>query len=195
MWWTPILAQLSKVNLVQLLTGINFQGVFNGVGLVYKSIQSHWRAYLFVALIGLLSASTYGWYRGNASLLKERAAHQLDISNFKQVQLDADNKAKAEREVLQKEAEARASQSDAEYSTLLAEYRANLVRYKASQSGTRQNGNHQLPSAQSGDGSSTGSDVLDTLTITGGDAQICATNTARLQAVRDWALNPPKDGQ
>jgi hypothetical protein len=162
------------------------------LGLVFSYIASHWRVSLGIFLSGLLLGLSYIGYHEHSLLLKERAAHQQDIANFKHAQALSDAKAEGEKNALQKESQANADEADAKYSALLAEYRANLVRYKASQSGTSQADHNQLQPTQSGDGPGTSSSVPQELTISLEDANICAVNTARLQSVHDWAMEVQK---
>lgn len=132
-------------------------------------------------------------HNAQAALTKEKAAHVLDITNFKNAQTEANAKAAAAKAALIKEGRHEADQADQNYSALLKRYNANLLRYKASQSGSIRPGNYQLPTAQGGDGSSSSPEVSEgQIVIDMGDAQICAVNTARLQAVHDWALALPK---
>lgn len=192
--WVFLLNILSKIPavLTPLLVGVN---PLAALGSLLSNIRKYWRFYLPLILVLLQVGTTYGWYRDHNLLMKEKAAHQQDIKDFKTAQTAANAQANAERAVLQKESKVNADQADAKYAVLLAEYRANLLRYKASQSGTQQTYHNQLPATQGSNGPSSGSEVpADTITITMDDAQVCAVNTARLQAVHDWALNPPKDG-
>lgn len=213
--WAWLLSLLTKVPgllagpVSQFVTGINVASLLGGVagffGSVFKNIKTYWRFYLPVALVASQLGTAYGWYNDHNLLMKERAAHQLDITNFKNAEAAATAQANREKSVLQKESKANADQADAKYSTLLAQYRANLVRYaqQATQSGAGQADHNQLPAASGSDGPSTSSQVPAgggtaigaTIPITLDDAQVCAVNTARLQSVHDWALNQPKGTQ
>ena len=126
-------------------------------------------------------------------LAKEQASHAQTIENFKTAQREADIRAQAIRETLLKEAEADAKQADANYSALLSKYNASLLRYKANQSAAVRPDSSQYPATQSGDGPSASPEVPPAgVVISMSDAQICAVNTARLQAVREWAISLPK---
>lgn len=137
--------------------------------------------------LGLL-ATSYGWNSTYNKLTKERYQYVQTVQTFKDAQAEANRKAKAKRVEIEKEAKASAKKADDRYSDLLAKYRTNLVRYKANQGGsTGPNSNqHQAPTGSPGSGGSP-----DVLTITLRDAEVCAINTARLQAVRDWAISLP----
>lgn len=189
--WTSLVAKLT-----QLFTSATLDEVIKIVGLLFTSIVAHWRAYAILGLIGLSAAGCYGWSHDHNSLLKERQAHQADIVAFKKAQADANTKAQEYRVSLEKESQANADQADAKYATLLAEYRISLLRYKASQGGSVSASDSQLQPTQSSNGPGSGSVVPQgSIVISGDDALICAVNTARLQAVHDWAINPPKDGK
>lgn len=128
-----------------------------------------------------------GWNGTHNTLIKERAEHHVVVQSFIDAQVEADRKAEAKRKELEKKAEQDAKEADKRYGSLLAEYRTNLLRFKASQGnpgGSSDSGNE---ATASGPGPSTGTQ-FSTIVITMKDAEICAINTARLQAVRDWAL-------
>lgn len=131
----------------------------------------------------------FGWNGTHNTLVKERAAHESVVQSFKDAQLEADKKAEAKRLELEKKATKDAQEADKRYSGLLAEYRSNLLRFKANQSGgSRPNSNYdEATSSGPGPGQSTELPSGE-LIISMKDAEICAINTARLQAVRDWAL-------
>lgn len=146
-----------------------------------------------VGVLVLSNAFTYAeWRHTSAVLAREKTAHALDISNFKATQIAANTQAEAIRDLLIQESKTRATQADANYATLFTKYRASLVRYAAYQGSASQADHNQLPATQGSDGPSTSTELPGTLTITGGDAEICAINTARLQSVHDWAVNLPK---
>lgn len=176
------------------ITGIPFGAIGNVLSNVWKNIAKNWRFYLPLLLIAIQLGTLYGWYHEHDSLLKEKAAHQQDINSYKAAQAAATDKAQSEKAILQKESKASADQADADYSTLYSQYRSVLLRYQAAQSRTGVPGDSQLPPAQSGNGPSASPQVpAGSISITLDDANVCAVNTARLQAVHDWALNPPKE--
>lgn len=171
-------------------------GFFTGL---FANIKVNWPIWLVGVLIASNLFFVWEWRHTDAALIKERASHAADIASFKQAQATADAKAQSERATLLKESKANADQADAHYSTLASQYHASLVRYAGHQSGTKQSGNNQLSTSGGSNGSSSSSDLPTavgdlppTITITSGDAQICAVNTARLSAVHDWAVALPK---
>ena len=192
MW--PLLAKIPALfgPVVQALTGLNFEAIGTFFKDLFASILKYWQYWLIGLLLGCGLASTYGLYDTRISLTKEKAAHAYDIKSFKDAQAAANNKAQEERAILQKESKANADQADANYSTLLARYHTSLMRYAPSKGGTKFASNNQLSSPEGSDGPSASTDLPATLTITGDDANICAINTARLQAVRDWATTLPQ---
>lgn len=149
-----------------------------------------------VWIIGALLLSNlftlHMWQHTSIALKNEKTAHSTDVKNFKQAQKEADVIAEATRARLLKESTENAKQADASYRSLLSKYHTSLMRFSASQSITKQTDSDQLPATQIGDGPSPDTDLPATLIITGGDAQICAVNTARLVAVHDWAVTLPK---
>lgn len=153
--------------------------------------------YWYIAVIAVLIASnafvSFEWKQTQASLVHEKAAHAQDVLDFKSAQTFANNQAEATRLSLKKESEADAAKADASYHDLLAKYNASLLRYSASRSGGQEASNHQLPAPSGSNGPSTGAQLPAEITITGPDAEICAVNTARLQAVHDWAVSLPKE--
>lgn len=121
-------------------------------------------------------------------LSKEKTAHAADVQHFKDVQKAANDQAEATKKELIKESKANAEQADINYHDLLSKYNASILRYKANQSSSRKAHSDQLPTSEGGDGSGTSTFI----SITMSDAKICSVNTARLQAVRDWAITLPK---
>lgn len=144
--------------------------------------------YIILALTLTSIVSGLGWSSTYKTLTKERAQHELVVQQFKATQKEANAKAEAKRIELKKEAEVNAKKADQRYSSLLSQYRANLVRFKANQGSRSRSNSDQLQPAQSSNGPSGSTELL---TIPIRDAEICAVNTARLQAVREWALDPP----
>lgn len=170
---------------LEFITGVNW----NAIG---QSFVKFW--YLWVIALLISGNGFTGWrlYHTQLDLQQEKAAHTKDINDFKNAQELANAKAEMKRAEIIRESEADAAKADANYLNLLAKYHASLVRYKASQSGSGRPNSDQYPTTQGGDGPSTSTELPDQINITVEDAQICAVNTARLQAVHDWAVNLPK---
>lgn len=175
--------------------GVSIAEIFGGpiIGIILGNLQKYWK-YVILGLSVLLNFGlAWGWSSSHQALTKEKAAHQLDINNFKSAQALANKNAQAEALSLKKAGQDAASKADKSYSTLLSRYHSSLLRYGANQSGSGKAGNSELQSTQSGTGPSSSTDLPPTITITGSDAQICAVNTARLQSVHDWAVELNKD--
>lgn len=152
-----------------------------------SSLKKYWKLYFVGGLVALNLITAWGWEHEHKSLVQERANHQLDINHFKDAQREADTNAKALAQKLKDEGKAKANEADKKYSNLLAQYRASVLRYKANQSSASSSGNSEFQSAPSSNGPSSSSSIL----ITIEDANICAVNTARLQAVHDWTVDLP----
>jgi hypothetical protein len=179
------------------LLNLPFGSIFSGIGSFLKTLIANIIKYWYVWLIALLVSSNgftyWRWQVNHTQLIKEVAAFNAQAASFKAAQAAANAQANAERNVLQKESKADAEQADADYATLLAQYHASLLRYSASQGDTQQPGNNQLQPTQGSNGSSPSTDLPAQIVISGSDAEVCAVNTARLQAVHDWAITLPKE--
>lgn len=182
---------------LSLFTSINIGSVFSSVSGffigVWNSIIKYPFQWLTASLILTNILFFYEWRHTDANLVKEKASHVKDINDFKTAQTLANAKAVAVQAALKKESQADADQADANYTGLLAKYRASIVRYSTNQSASKQSDHYQLPTTQGGNGPSSDPELPKTITIPGSDAEICAVNTARLQAVHDWALALPKE--
>lgn len=174
-------------------TGIDFTAVGNVMKTLGDSIVKYWQYWLIGLLIAVNAFTGWQLKHTRDSLRTEVAAHVKDISDFRNAQVEADKQAAATKVALTKESKADADQADANYSILLSRYRTSLLRFSPSQGGSGTIGDHQLPASQGGDGPSSSTDLPKSLTITGSDAEVCATNTARLMVVHDWAVKLPKD--
>lgn len=153
---------------------------------VYNKI----RDYLLVGSVVALVAASVGWYVTDLrldhtkSLVQlEKQGRQLDRAIYEKAQVDAANKSleavlKKEREDVEK-----AKQADEAYASLLNKYNASLLRYQASQ--RKANTIDMSSTSITSDGSNLTSEST-SISITITDAQICAENTARLQAVKTW---------
>lgn len=191
MWFTGILSVLGKG--VGLISGINFGAIVPALQSVGQNILKYWQYWLIALLLGVNGFTGYELKHTQDKLKLEVAAHVKDITDFKTAQAQADQNVVATKAALTKESQADADQADANYSSLLSKYRSSLLRFSANQSGTGASSGGQLSTAQGGDGPSASTDLPKSITISGDDAGVCAVNTARLQAVHDWAVNLPKE--
>ena len=143
--------------------------------------------YWYVLPIVLLAL--WGW-RVDSLRGHYKAGLMAQAASYRQAQAEASSNALSAK--IQKEAEyvKKADAADARYADLSSQYRAAVLRYQASQ---RAAGKTDLPESATGaevsDGSGAGSILpVGQLMIPEADAFICADNTGRLQAVREWAL-------
>lgn len=149
-------------------------------------------AVLAFALLGIFATvQTFRHQSTIAALETERLGRASDRKDYQRAQAEATANALSDK--MKKEAEyaAKAYEADARYADLSGQYRAAVLRYQAAQ---RAVGGSDLPSAaeatQSRDGSGGGAVIsAGDILIPQADALICAENTARLEAVRAWALS------
>jgi hypothetical protein len=151
--------------------------------------EKYWKQCLVGLLVSTLTLTSYEWRHTSDKLNIERAAHAADIKAYKAAQDAANKQAKDLKADLLNKAKDEAIKADKNYSNLLATYRANLLRLQTTQGNIRAaSGSGSSNTTQIADGSSTNTEVSSTITITMDDAQICAINTARLQAAHNWAV-------
>ncbi|SHL96482.1 hypothetical protein SAMN05518668_104352 [Sphingobium sp. YR657] len=158
-------------------------------------LRRYWPQTLAVLAFALLviaaTVQTFRLQSAVAELETERLGRASDRKDYQRAQAEATADALSAK--MKKEAEyaAKADEADARYADLSGQYRAAVLRYQAAQ---RAVGGTDLPSAaeatQSRDGSGGGAVIpAGDILIPQADALICAENTARLEAVRAWALS------
>jgi hypothetical protein len=154
-------------------------------------LRVHWKLIAAAIMLALLGVQTLRVASLKSSLSAEKAGRLADRETYKRAQMEATANAFAAK--IKKEAEdaKKADAADARYADLSGQYRAAVLRYQAAQ---RTAGKADLPQSPEGPASSDGSGgfaVVPTgsLLIPQADALICAENTARLEAVREWALS------
>jgi len=186
----PLLALGSK--LLPFITGIDptkiLSGVLSALTALRYNIIHHWRIWLISLLVVLQVGTGYGFYHEHTRYIEEVAAHKADNAKFVAAQAAANLAEQNEKKQLQTESKAASHEADTNYSALLTRYNASLVRYATSKGGSIGTGNYKLPTAQGIDGPSADTVIPRQITISGSDAEICAVNTARLQASHDWAI-------
>lgn len=154
------------------------------------------RDYITLGLLGALLGLSVAHYIKDLKLDIARAdlaacgeGRMADRAQYEQAQAEYESNAIREKARIEQENRERAEQADQEYADLLQRYNASIVRYRANTSvGSASSGTNLSPPSGTSEGSngpSTGSFILIPVT----DAEICATNTARLQVVRDWVLS------
>lgn len=149
-------------------------------------------AVLAFALLGIFAmVQTFRHQSAVAELETERLGRASDRKDYQRAQAEATANALSDKMKKEVEYAAKADEADARYADLSRQYHAAVLRYQATQ---RAAGRSNLPraseTAQGGDGPGGGAVIPagDTL-IPQADALICAENTARLEAVRAWALS------
>jgi len=155
---------------------------------IWSSLTKYWKIYVVILIMLLQGLTACGWYKEHKAVTAEKLALQSEITSVKDAQAAADKLAQDEKIKLQKDNQAKANAAVQNYSTLLTKYNASLMRYSATHipSSPEQSSNSKPDdSTEGGTGPSGDSQFL---TIKLEDAKICATNTARLVAVHDWAV-------
>lgn len=184
----PFLPQL-----IALLSNVNWAALGGFAGLVGGVLQKHWK----IALIALLLVFTIGlgklYLDEKDHLHTEKVAHAVDVKACRDGAAEAQAKADAKAKQFKKDNQRKADAADQNYNVLIARYRASILRLKANQGGSVGAGSVQADPTQGVDGPSTGAPLPATVNITGEDANICAINTARLQAAHQWAMELNKD--
>ena len=149
-------------------------------------------AAIAIALLGIFATvQTFRLQSTAEKLETERLGRASDRKDYQRAQAEATANALSDK--MKKEAEyaAKADEADARYADLSGQYRAAVLRYQAAQ---RAAGGSDLPgaaqAAQGGDRPGGGAVIpVGDILIPQADALICAENTARLEAVRAWALS------
>lgn len=153
-------------------------------------LRAHWKLIALALLLAAVGAQQLRVTGLKSSLSAEKAGRAADRSNYERAQLKATADAYAAK--IKKEAEdaKKTDAADARYADLSSQYHAAVLRYQASQraaSGTDLSQSSEATA--SGDGPGGPSLVPQgSILIPQVDALICADNTARLEAVREWAL-------
>lgn len=153
-------------------------------------IKGHWRIALLALVLLALTIQTFRLSATQASLEAETAGRLADAASYAQAQAEATAIALSAK--MKKEAEyaALAEQADTRADDLGQRYHAAVLRWKAAQ---RAGGATDLPGATEGtegaDRSGDGAVIpFGNILIPEADAFVCAENTGRLQAAREWAL-------
>ncbi|WDA37875.1 hypothetical protein [Sphingobium sp. YC-XJ3] len=153
-------------------------------------LRGNWKLLLGAGLVLLLIVQTFRLQNTQAVLEAERAGRSADRSEYRRAQAEATANALADARKKEAEDAKKADAADARYADLSQQYRAAVLRYQAAQGSARQ---ADLPSATespTGSNGPGGPSIVPagSILIPQEDALICATNTARLEAVREWAL-------
>lgn len=178
--------------LSKFISAFNIGSVFESVWPIVQSlvqnIIKNWKIWLIAFLVLLQVGGGYAIYHEHSNYVKEVAAHKADNSKFIAAQAAANQTEQNIKQQLQTESKAAKHEADTNYNALLVKYNASLMRYSANKSGSSSAGDNQLSTPQSVDGPGADAYLPVQITISGSDAEICAVNTARLQAAHEWAL-------
>lgn len=146
---------------------------------------------LSVALLALCAVQSVRLSSAQLKLTAEREGRASDREATRVAMLAAEAAAKADKLKWENFYAAKAKAADARATGLAADYRAAVLRYEANQRKART----AFAAAQGGDPDvavGPGGDSLipvGSILIPTADALICATNTGRLVAAREWALD------
>ncbi|MGC4252418.1 MAG: hypothetical protein QM605_13410 [Sphingobium sp.] len=163
----------------------------NALPFALSTLRAHWKLILGAGLLLLLIVQTFRLQATEASLSAEKAGRQSDRAAYAQAQAEATSAALSAKKKKEAEYAEKTDAADARYADLSQQYRAAVLRYQAAQ---REVSGTDLPEStqatESGDGPGGGAVLpVGTILIPEADAFICGTNTARLEAVRVWALS------
>ena len=158
------------------------------------ALRAHWKLIgltLLLAVVGIQQLRVTGL---KSSLSAEKAGRALDRKEYQRAQMEATAKAYAAKIKTEKAYEAEREKADLATADLGKQYRAIVLRYADAQGKAGRPDLSQPAEAAESVDRSGGPAILPVgqLMIPEADAFICATNTARLQAARDWALSLEK---
>ena len=151
---------------------------------------AHWQLIglaLLLAVIGIQQLRVTGL---KSSLTAEKAGRAADRSNYERAQAQAAIDAYAAKMETEKRHEAEREKADARAADLGRDYRAAVLRYQAAQ-GSASKPHLPVSAETASGGNGPGGPAIvspGNILIPEADAFTCATNTARLEAVREWAL-------
>jgi hypothetical protein len=163
----------------------------NAIPFALSTLRAHWKLIGAAFLLLCLIIQTFRLSATEGTLSAEKAGRRADRASYEKAQAQAAAEALSAK--LRKDAEnaQKAEQADSRYADLSQQYRAAVLRYQAAQ---RQASGIDLPSAtesaESSDEPGGGAVIpVGSILIPENDAFICGTNTARLQAIREWAMS------
>lgn len=158
------------------------------------ALRAHWKLIglaLLLAALGIQQLRVTGL---QSSLSAERSGRLADRKEYERAQLEATAKAFAAKIKKEAEYEAEREKADTAAADLGKQYRSAVLRYQAAQrAGSGANLPQPAEAAARPDGPDRSSVLpVGQLMIPQADALICADNTAKLEAARDWALSLDK---
>lgn len=155
-------------------------------------VIKYWRFWVPAVLVATNLFTVSALLETKEDLNQEKKDRATEVQRFRDAQDTANNLAKQAKRRIEEENKRNAEQATQRYDDLLDKYRANLVRYKTDQSVAPGALHYQyptpgVPSVGAGSTSVPSGTSPDSITISLRDADICAVNTARLQAAHEWA--------
>lgn len=150
--------------------------------------------YLIYALAAMAAVNGAGWYitslkleTAKQQIVTEQNGRKADQASYKAAASEAKVKNLEEVKKINEENDRKAEVSDDRYDALRKLYDANLVQYARDQATKRNSGTVQLSSVTATTGGGYTTSESTEISISFEDAGICAENTARIQAVKEWA--------
>lgn len=148
----------------------------------YGKVSNYVTVGVFLGLI----CTTVLWRLSVGELNLEKEGRKADRLSYVAAQAQAENKALVNKIEQEKKDAKRKEDADAIADDLRRKYDRLLQDY-ARRTARKDNLPIGSASPESSNGPSGDTELPETITIPYGDAQICATNTARLEAVHEWA--------
>lgn len=158
------------------------------------TLRAHWKLIVLTLLLAVIGIQQLRVTGLKSSLSAERAGRALDRKEYERAQMEATASAYAAKIKTEKAYEAEREKADLAAADLGKQYRAIVLRFAAAQ---RAGSGANLPQPAEASSRPDGPDrtavlPVGQLMIPQADALICADNTARLEAARDWALSLEK---
>lgn len=153
-------------------------------------LRGHWKLIVAGLLLALLGAQTLRVASLKSSLRAEQAARKADRASYETAQAQAAVDAYAAKVKKEAEDAKKADAADARYADLSRQYRAAVLRYGTAQGHASKTDLPGTTETAQGSDRPGGPAVIPqgSILIPQADALICSDNTARLEAVREWAL-------
>lgn len=156
---------------------------------------NQFQLYIIAALVLVTTVTSVGWYVTDLKLDKAKQELVTFQETVKSAQKEAELKAVKAKAEQEKKDEIRREEADTLTTDLKSKYSALLVRYaEAQRKASRANLSSPSKASEGIDGPGGDTELPagavnlpETLTIPYKDAQICADNTARLEAAHEWA--------
>jgi hypothetical protein len=158
-------------------------------------LRANWKLALAGLLLALCAVQSVRLSITQTRLSAEREGRKADRAEYARAQMEATAKALAEKQRKEAEYARKAEVADSAYAALGDQYRTAVLRYQAAQrAGSGSDLSGPAETAQGPDRPGGGAVIPQgSILIPTDDALVCATNTARLEAARAWALDLEKN--